>query len=66
MIKTNDSDLTDRKFPGNPTMSYRSAEPFRVLVEVAIWQGHTDEQIKTIKEHLDKLKEEGVNSLNDE
>ena len=36
-----DPDLTDRKFPGNPTKSYRSTHPFKVVGEVTIWQGHT-------------------------
>jgi len=62
----NDPDLTDKKFPGNPTMSYRSTEPFRVVGEVTVWQGHPVEQLKTMKSALIKLKEEGVNSLNDE
>lgn len=61
-----DPDLTDRKFPGNPTKSYRSTEPFRVVGEVTVWQGHPTEQVQVMKEHLDKLKEQGVNSLNDE
>jgi len=61
-----DPDLTDKKFPGNPSKSYRSTEPFRVVGEVTVWQGHPAEQVKTMKEHLDKLKEQGVNSLNDE
>ncbi len=61
-----DPDLTDKKFPGNPTKSYRSTQPFRVVGEITIWQGHPEEQVKTMKEHLDKLKEQGVNSLNDE
>jgi len=60
-----DPDLTDRKFPGNPTKSYRSAQPFRVVGEVTIWQGHTSEQLNTMKSHLNKLKDEGINSLND-
>lgn len=60
-----DPDLTDRKFSGNPTMSYRSTEPFKVVGEVTVWQGHPSEQVKTMKEHLDKLKEQGINSLND-
>jgi len=60
-----DPDLTDRKFSGNPTMSYRSTEPFKVVGEVTVWQGHPAEQVKTMKEHLDKLKEQGINSLND-
>jgi|SRR5665213_985211 len=60
-----DPDLTDKKFPGNPTKSYRSTEPFRVVGEVSNWQGHPAAQVKTMKEHLVLLKEQGVNSLND-
>lgn len=60
-----DPDLTDKKFPGNPTKSYRSTHPFRVVGEVTIWQGHSPEQVKIMKEHLERLKEQGVNSLND-
>lgn len=61
-----DPDLTDKKFPGNPTKSYRSTEPFRVVGEVTVWRGHLAEQVKTMKEHLEKLKSQGINSLNDE
>ncbi len=61
-----DPDLTDKKFPGNPTMSYRSTEPFKVVGEVTVWQGHPFEQVKAMKEGLEKLKEQGINSLNDE
>ena len=60
-----DPDLTDRKFPGNPTKSYRSKDPFRIVGEVTIWHGHPVEQVKTMNEHLAKLKEQGVISLND-
>lgn len=62
----NDPDLTDKKFPGNPTMSFRSTEAFRVVGEVTTWQGHQAEQIKAMKDALLKLKEQGINSLNDE
>lgn len=61
-----DPDVTDRKFPGNPTMSYRSTAAFRVVGEVSLWQGHTDDQVKTMKDGLDKLNQEGIHSLNDE
>ena len=61
-----DPDLTDRKFPGNPTMSYRSTEPFRVVGEVTVWQGHPSEQVDAMKNALEKLKEQGIDSLNDE
>ena len=60
-----DPDLTDKKFPGNPTKSYRSTHPFKVIGEVTNWQGHPLEQVKLMKDHLDKLKEQGIDSLND-
>ena len=60
-----DPDLTDKKFPGNPTKSYRSTHPFKVIGEVTIWQGHPIEQVKVMKDHLEKLKVKGIDSLND-
>jgi len=61
-----DPDLTDKKFPGNPTKSYRSTNPFKVVGEVTVWQGHPVEQVQGMKDALRKLKEQGINSLNDE
>lgn len=61
-----DPDLTDKKFPGNPTKSYRSLHPFKVVGEVVSWQGHQAEQVKAMKDNLERLKEQGINSLNDE
>jgi rifampin ADP-ribosylating transferase len=61
-----DPDLTDKKFPGNPTKSYRSTHPFKVVGEVSLWQGHPSEQIDTMKVHLEKLKVQGIKSMNDE
>jgi hypothetical protein len=60
-----DPDLTDKKFPGNPTKSYRSMHPFRVVGEVTVWIGHPTEQVKGMKEHLERLQKQGINSLND-
>jgi rifampin ADP-ribosylating transferase len=61
-----DPDLTDRKFPGNPTQSFRSTQPFKVVGEITLWQGHPAEQVQAMKDGLAKLREQGVNSLNDE
>ena len=61
-----DPELTDIKFPGNPTISYRSSQPFKMVGEVTVWQGHPPEQVKAMKDALEKLKDQGVNSLNDE
>ena len=60
-----DPDLTDKKFQGNPTKSYRSAAPFRVVGEVSHWQPHAAAQVQAMKEALQRLNEQGIRSLND-
>lgn len=60
-----DPNVTDKKFPGNPTMSYRSKHPFKVIGEVTLWHGRTPEQIKAIKDGLEKLREQGLNVILD-
>ncbi|SRR5260221_19803 len=60
-----DPNLTDRKFPGNPTKSYRSLHPFRVIGVVTDWQGHSPEQLNVMKEHLEKLKQQGIEAIED-
>ena len=54
-----DPNLTDKKFPGNITASYRSSEPLRVTGEVEDWVGHTAEQLQAMRDGLARLKEEG-------
>ncbi|TIX99331.1 MAG: hypothetical protein E5V18_23125, partial [Mesorhizobium sp.] len=58
-----DPNLTDKKFPGNPTQSYRSREPLRVTGEVTEWQGHSPERLKEMKNHLERLKAQGIEML---
>lgn len=58
-----DPNLTDQKFPGNPTLSYRSREPLRVIGEVAEWQGHSPGQLKAMKDHLERLKAQGIEAI---
>jgi rifampin ADP-ribosylating transferase len=60
-----DPDLTNKRFPGNPTKSYRSTAPLKVVGEVSVWQGHPSEQVKAMQEALERLKEQGINSLNE-
>ena len=60
-----DPNLTDKKFPGNPTKSYRSRHPFRVIGEIKEWQGHDTEEIKTMKTNLEKLKQLGIEAIED-
>lgn len=58
-----DPNLTDKKFPGNPTQSYRSKSPIRVVGEVRDWQGHPAEQLNAMKAHLERLKEQGIEAI---
>jgi rifampin ADP-ribosylating transferase len=60
-----DPNLTDKKFPGNPTKSYRSRNPLRVSGEVIDWQGHSTEQLRTMKDHLERLKQLGIEAIED-
>jgi rifampin ADP-ribosylating transferase len=55
-----DPNLTDKKFPGNPTKSYRSQAPLRITGEVENWQGHTPERLQEMKDNLKRLKEQGI------
>ena len=58
-----DPNLTDKKFPGNPTRSYRSQAPLRVVGEVAEWEGHPPERLQEMKDMLARLKAEGVEAI---
>lgn len=58
-----DPNLTDKKFPGNPTKSYRTRHPIRVIGEIADWQGHSPDQLKTMKDHLERLKQLGIEAI---
>ncbi len=58
-----DPNLTDKKFPGNPTKSYRSKHPFKVVGEITIWQKHSPEKVKAMKDGLAKLNEQGIEAI---
>lgn len=60
-----DPNLTDKKFPGNPTMSYRSEHPFKVVGEITVWKSHAPETVKAMKDGLAKLKEQGIEAIED-
>lgn len=60
-----DPNLTDKKFPGNPTLSYRSREPLRIIGEVTGWQGHSADQVTAMKEGLARLAQAGRNTIID-
>ncbi|MDR1960724.1 MAG: NAD(+)--rifampin ADP-ribosyltransferase [Gracilibacteraceae bacterium] len=60
-----DPNLTDKKFPGNPTRSYRTRDPLRIIGEVSEWTGHSPEELRDMRESLEKLKQMGVEAIND-
>ncbi len=45
-----DPNLTDKKFPGNPTLSFRSRDPLRIVGEVTVWEGHSAERVQQMKD----------------
>ncbi|WP_428150294.1 NAD(+)--rifampin ADP-ribosyltransferase [Brevundimonas sp.] len=55
-----DPNLTNTKFPGNPTLSYRSREPLRIVGEVTEWTGHPPEQVQAMKDNVARLLAEGA------
>lgn len=59
----NDPNLTDQKFPGNPTRSYRTRDPLRVLDEVTDWQPHSPEALQHMLNHLEELKRQGIEAI---
>ena len=58
-----DPNLTDKKFPGNPTKSYRSREPLRVTSELTDWQGHSPEALKSMKDFVEEAKRLGIEAI---
>jgi rifampin ADP-ribosylating transferase len=55
-----DPNLTNMKFKGNPTKSFRSRAPLRVVRELLSWTGHPPETIRAMREGLARLQRAGV------
>jgi hypothetical protein len=60
-----DPNVTDKRFPGNPTRSYRTRHPLRVLGEVDDWRGHDPDVVKGMLDHLAQLREQGLDVIED-
>lgn len=60
-----DPNLTDKKFPGNPTRSYRTRAPLRITGELTDWQGHSPEQLQAMKDGLARLAAQGIEAINE-
>jgi Rifampin ADP-ribosyl transferase len=60
-----DPNLTDKKYPGNSTLSYRSKDPIRVIGEVIAWQGHSAEELTNMKAGVERARQSGVEAIED-
>lgn len=50
-----DPNVTDKKFPGNPTRSFRSRAPLRVVGELTDWAGHPPEQLAAMRAGIERI-----------
>jgi hypothetical protein len=60
-----DPNLTDMRFPGNPTRSYRTRSPLRIVGEVYEWDGHSPEAIKNMLDNIEELRRQGFAAINE-
>ncbi|WP_052050030.1 NAD(+)--rifampin ADP-ribosyltransferase [Leptolyngbya sp. KIOST-1] len=60
-----DPNLTNKRFPGNPTKSYRSRVPLRVVSEVKDWAGHPPDVLQAMRDHLAELERQGLAIIED-
>jgi hypothetical protein len=60
-----DPNVTNKRFPGNPTRSYRTRHALRVVGEVDDWEGHDPEVLKGMLDHLARLREQGLDVIED-
>ncbi|MBM7578088.1 NAD(+)--rifampin ADP-ribosyltransferase [Jeotgalibacillus terrae] len=61
----NDPNVTDKRFSGNPTRSYRSKSPLKIIAELGSWERHSDEQIQHMLTSLQTLREQGKDIIYD-
>ena len=60
-----DPNVTDKRFPGNPTESYRTRHPLRVLHEVEEWQAHPPEAVRAMLDGLADMRAKGLDVIED-
>ena len=60
-----DPNVTDKRFPGNPTRSFRSREPLRVVGELVDWVGHSPEKLQAMRDGLEALRRQGAAQIED-
>lgn len=64
-VLEDDPNLTDKKFPGNPTRSYRTRQPVKVVGEITDWVGHSPERVQAMRDGLADLRARGLAAIYD-
>jgi rifampin ADP-ribosylating transferase len=60
-----DPNVTNKRFPGNPTQSFRTRQPLRVVGELVDWAGHSPEKLRAMRDGLNALKRRGAAQIED-
>jgi rifampin ADP-ribosylating transferase len=60
-----DPNVTDRKFRGNPTRSYRTRDPVRIVGELVDWVGHSPEKLNAMRERVEEVRRTGITKIDD-
>ena len=60
-----DPNVTDKRFPGNPTRSFRTRHPLRVVGEVDDWEGHPPDVLQAMLDSLARLRAQGLDVIED-
>ncbi|MGR2752712.1 NAD(+)--rifampin ADP-ribosyltransferase [Agromyces arachidis] len=60
-----DPNVTDTRFPGNPTRSYRTRDAVRVVGELEDWTGHPAEQVQAMRDRIETLRAQGLADIDD-
>ncbi len=60
-----DPNVTNKRFPGNPTQSFRTREPLRVVGELVDWVGHSPEKLQAMRDGLASMKQQGGAQIED-
>lgn len=55
-----DPNVTDKRFPGNPTQSFRTRQPVRIVGELTDWVGHSPDQLQSMRDRLADLRRRGL------
>jgi rifampin ADP-ribosylating transferase len=64
-VLEDDPNVTDKKFPGNPTRSYRTRDPVRIIGELLDWVGHSPEKLRAMRERVDERRRTGDAEIDD-